>query len=240
MITEILAVPTLAILSIYDLRTREIPAKAALAGAALVAASRIVEGVNYHGIIPLKIYAAIDLTVISLLALTAFIGALGWGDVVAAVIVAIASPFPPRNSILFPAVLLTIAYYVLIMILFSIGLAAYNLAVNRKELRKLPPKYRLVYVLIARPIAVKDFLKGRARWWYPLHLCGKYRISFNIYLNPEDVEEQVRKALAKGCVRRGEKLWSTYGIPALPLLTIAYTLSLLLGDKPLLKPLLHL
>ena len=130
-------------------------------------------------------------------------------------------------------------YYTLTIMFAAIANAIYNLAFHRRYLAKLPLRYRIIYAFIARPVRVSDYIRGKVRWWYPLSLCGRHKMSFNIYLNPPDVKATVLKALSKGCISKDDIVWSTYGIPAVPLLTIAYMLALSLGDEILLKPLLH-
>ena len=170
-----------------------------------------------------------------MLALLAFMGALGWGDVVVASMIAAASPAPAYNAKLFPPLLAAIMYYVAIIVVGSLALAAVNITRNRRQLSSLPPKYRIAYMFLARPVKARDILEGRVNWWYPLALCGKYKLSFNIYLNPEDVRREVARAISKGCLKPGDTVWVTYGVPAVPLLTISYVLALALGDTLLLK-----
>jgi preflagellin peptidase FlaK len=238
MITEIVAASILTALSVYDIRRRELPEKPTLLSLALIVALRLVEGIGFEERL-LKAYIALDIIVLLMLAALALIGYLGWGDVVVSAIIAAASPLPAYRVILFPPILVVIAYYIVMVLLGSLSLAIINVAKNRKLLSTLPPRYRILYTFLARPVKASEIVRGRVKWWYPLTLCGEYRLHFNIYLNPDDVRREVARAISKNCLKPNDYVWVTYGVPAVPLLAAAYILTLALGDTLLLKLLAH-
>jgi preflagellin peptidase FlaK len=237
MITELVAASLLSILSIHDVRKRELPEKLTLLSLLIVLTLRILEGLdlNNKAILPLKAYMIFDVIIVMALSILAHIGSLGWGDVIASIIIVLASPYPTCHVRFLPPILVTIVFYIIIIIIYSLALAIYNITMKKHQIAKLPLKYRLIYMFIAKPIKVKDIINGKLKWWYPLSLCGEYKLTFNIYLNPDDVYRDVKKAISKGCIKPNDEIWATYGIPAIPLLTASYVLSLLLGDTILLK-----
>ncbi|ABM80817.1 A24 family peptidase C-terminal domain-containing protein [Hyperthermus butylicus] len=237
MYAALTALVVLTILSLYDIKQRELPPQIVYAGLAATLLVRIAEymlaSLNYVGPIPARAYIALDLALLSSYAVVALLGLHGWGDVFTLAIIAAASPLPEGNIELLPPLLLATIYYVAIMVLYAIANAVINIVKHADKLAKIPLRYRIAYLLIAQPIRAKQFLENKRKWWYPLSLCS-YKITFNIYHNPEDVAREVREAIRRGCIRKEDTVWATYGMPAVPLLAASYFIALLVGDKPLL------
>ena len=234
--TEIVATLALLLFSIYDIRTRELPEKQVYAALAIVLVLRVAEywlrGLDV--LLPLWIYVVLDGVTLAALAAMASLGFFGWGDVAAILLITIASPVAEGNCILMPPTLMVLVYYVLANVAIMVTNLVVNVTRNMHEVRRLPHRYRLVYTLMARPVSVQKLL-DRPGWWYPLNLCGNYTIRFNIYLDPDDIVKEVKKAIQKRCISQSDIVWVTYGIPGVPLFTASYMLTLLLGDKPLLS-----
>lgn len=235
MYTELAALLVLAVLSLHDIRARELPPRMVHASLALVAVLRVAEYMLHPPAppAPLWLYAAVDAIMLAATAAVAALGLLGWGDVAALLIVAVASPLPSASSRIMPPLLPTLLYYVAMGAGAALANFALNLIQSREELRKLPPRYRIAYALLARPVEARKLME-RPGWWYPLNLCGRYSLRFNIYMNPEDVAKELKKALGKGCIKYRDRLWASYAFPGVPMITTAYALALVLGDKPLL------
>ncbi len=228
----------LLVLSYHDVRRREISYRQAavlLAVAALGAAVTHAWTAVPKGL-PIAAYIVSNLILLAGTAAMALLGLLGWGDVV--VLAAVFLSAPTTLGGLLPSLLVVIAYYVAALVVYMIINLLYNLATAREQLAKLPSwRLRIAYALMARPRRARDLAENPG-WWYPLTLCGKYKLTFNLYMDPSDIVHEVRKAIAKGCLKPDEVVWATYGIPAIPLLTAAYAAALIIGDKPLLT-LLH-
>ncbi len=239
--SALVAFAGLMLLSIDDIRRREISEKhVAVLIIILVLVDVAARPWRIRSILPLGVYLALNLVLMAGLSLAALLGMLGWGDVAAAAIMLIATPTVPREGSILPTLMVVLFYYLAIMLAYILYNLARNIVAAREELKKLPSFSRkLLYAMMARPRRVKDIIE-RPGWWYPLSLCGKYSLRFNIYLDPPDIAEMVRKAVKKGCVSPDSMVWVSYGIPAIPLLVAAYGLALLVGDKPLLALLFSL
>ena len=237
MLAEAAAVAALIVFSVEDLRRREVASIQVALAIALTAAIKAVECIAVNGcvkgLLPVKVYVAIDAVILASNAIIALTGLHGWGDVITVLLAVIASPGAAKSGDVFPVSLTMLFYYIIAMLALAMYNMIYNLAKSRDELLKLPPKIRLIYMAIAQPMSAANLLHGK-RWWYPLNLCGKYGIKFNIYMDPEDIEREVREAIRKGCLKPEDRVWASYGVPGIPLLTMAYIAALLIGDKPLL------
>ncbi|BES82131.1 A24 family peptidase C-terminal domain-containing protein [Pyrodictium abyssi] len=236
MYTEIAAILALLAFSLYDIKTRELPEKHVYAALAIMLILRVAEYRLYglDVLFPLWVYIVLDGVILAATATVAILGFFGWGDVAVLLLITMASPVAEGNCIIMPPALMVLVYYVLANVAIMVANLVVNVTRNMHELRRLPLRYRLIYALIARPVNVQRLL-DKPGWWYPLSLCGNYTVKFNIYLDPDDIVEEVRKAIRKGCTSQSDTVWVTYGIPGVPLFTASYMLTLLVGDKPLLS-----
>jgi preflagellin peptidase FlaK len=234
-LASLTALAGLVLLSIEDLRRREVNDKHVLLLAVVTGIVSLLEKPwNMASMLPVKMYIVLNVILLAGVALAAAMGTLGWGDVAALIIMLIAAPTTPRADAVLPTLMTVLFYYLVAMGAYVVYNLLLNLATAREKLSNIPsPRIRIVYALIARPRKVK-LLMEKPGWWYPLNLCGDYKIRFNIYLDPPDIAKEVKRAVRKGCVKANDEIWATYGIPAIPLLTAAFALSLILGDKPLL------
>ncbi|RUM48017.1 MAG: hypothetical protein DSY37_00855 [Hyperthermus sp.] len=235
MIAEAIALVSLALLSIDDVKRREISEKEYLIALALVVLGKLCDGwlgQDYFTApsILVPLYVTVNAMLVGFAAIIAWLRILGWGDVAVLALIMAASPAAPRQGMVFPTVLVTLMYYVTLMLTLGLLNALYNLSLNREDLKKLPWRYRVIYAFTAKPVEAEVLVK-KPSWWYPLNICGKYRLSFNIYMEPSDIVNEVRKALKKKCIHNASKIWVSYGIPGIPLLSLAYLASLTLGDK---------
>lgn len=237
MLAEAVALAALIAFSFEDLKKREVEAREVALAITLTAAVKAVECVTMGdciaGVLPVKAYIAIDAVILASNAAIALAGLHGWGDVIAVLLAVTASPGAASRQGIFPVSLTMLFYYIIAMLLLTLYNVVYNLARSRGELSKLPPRIRLVYLATARPMKASKLLRGNS-WWYPLNLCGKYSVRFNIYMDPEDVSRMMREAVRKGCIKPEDTVWASYGVPGIPLLALAYAATLLAGDKPLL------
>ena len=230
MILEVITVVVLIVLSLYDVKTRELPRGLVYSSLFLLLVGRILYGISIpHKL--LLIYAIFDSILLAMMALMAGLGLIGWGDVAALAIVTVSSPTPSYAAHIMPPLLLVLIYYVIIVGIIMVSTAIYNVIFHKDALSELPGHYKVIYLFIARPMRVQEILE-KPGWWYPLNLCGEYKTSFNIYLDPPDIVKQVKQALNKGCIKKDSIIWVTYGLPGLPIITLAYILALTIGDKP--------
>jgi len=230
LILEIITVAVLIVLSLYDIKTRELPRGLVYSSLLLLLIGRILYGVSVpHRL--LLVYVMFDSILLAMMALMAWLGFIGWGDVAALAIITVSSPTPSYAAHIMPPLLLVLIYYVVIVGIIMVSTAIYNAVLHRDALSKLPGRYKAIYLFIARPMRAQEILK-KPGWWYPLNLCGEYKTSFNIYMDPPDIVKQVKQALNKGCIKKDSIIWVTYGLPGLPIITLAYVLALIIGDKP--------
>ena len=214
--------------SVYDVRERSVPAYLLL-GLLIIEAAMLALDIYANGVPRFwAIYAAADvLTLIAFAGLT-LVCLIGLGDLVAYAAVVAAWPW---GWSLLPLPLTTLLYYALA----SLTLMAYNIAANlldpeaRRALKREPLARRLYLLLTARLVPVEKILGGS--WWIPLIEGGERRVVCSTEVDPSDV---VREAIEKGMLRKEDRVWATWGIPALPLMLIGLLAALAIGDKPIL------
>jgi hypothetical protein len=235
-----IALPILLLWSIYDIKQREIPGKLGYSAIAVVLAYSVlyyltIDQAKDTAVLPPPVHAGVNLALLAMLAVVSQLGLLGWGDFAAFLIVAIDAPRPPFYGVaVFTPLLTTLFYFVLAYMLIPAALFVANLT-NLEEVRKLPSLgYKILYMLTARPKTVVEVLKSPG-WWYPLNVCGTYRKSFNIYLDPPDIVAELKEALRKGCHKPDDKIWFSFGVPGIPIIALAYLSALILGDRLLLN-----
>ncbi len=227
----------LVVMGYYDIKQREVDARLVAASYAIITILWILYTTTHHllphrnTILPFKFYIIVDALFIGIASLLAFFELFGWGDVAVLGLVVLASPTTTSNSFVMPSIILVLLYFSIMIILFVLLNIARNLMLHRELLMKIPKRYRLTYTVIAKPVKVSDLLR-RPSWWYPLNLCGKYHTRFNIYHNPEDIVKEIKKALSRGCLKKSDIVWVTYGHPGIAQIALAYFLSIILGDKP--------
>jgi len=229
---EIVALTILALLSFYDIKTRNIPNKVAYTGLVLVLILRVVTYYKYgHPLFGyLKFYILFSGILVAVLALTAITGVMGWGDVFSFIIVMVAQPLPSLSVKLLPPLLVTVMLFSISIILLFIVQLTYNLLFNFRHIVDLGyARYRIIYPLIGKPMKIRNILVSK--WWYPLNLCNKYSIRFNIYMDPPDVHRLVRDAIKRGCHNENDYVWVTYGVPGVAIIALSYLLTLIIGDS---------
>jgi len=231
---ELIALVGFLYLSFDDIRRREISEKhVALIAALILAADVVAKPWSKETILPPRLYVVLNLVLVAGVAVAALLRTLGWGDVVVLVLIFLASPTVPRDNALLPTLMVVLFYYLLLMAIYMLYNLVSNILFHRKELWHIPSlRLRVAYALMARPMKAGKLAENPG-WWYPLNLCGNYRLRFDLYLNPPDISREVRRAIGKGCMKKDDIVWVTYGIPAIPLLTAAYLLALLVGDTPI-------
>ncbi len=235
MIPEITTAIVLSIAGIYDIKYREIPEEVMYLGLILVLTGFFAE----HGWIlrstnllfnPLEgVFIALSFSAIVIAYIIYKSGFFGEGDFYGLLLAALSNPF--RNGFcIFPIVYIVMINFALIMIIISLGHAAYNIATNTILRTEIPSKYKFLYLFIARPVKISDYIR-KPGWWYPLGACGKYGTAFDIYSNPEDEVEKLKKLLERGECSQDDVIWVTYGVPAITYMALAYIAGIVLGDK---------
>ncbi len=219
----------LAVAAAYDVRGRSVPSVllfAFLGVEAVLLALRLYLG----GLPPLwGLYAAVDLLILGVVAGLALLCLMGPGDLVAFAGIVASEPWGWR---LLPLPLTTLLYYSIA----SLALLAYNAVANladpeaRRRLARMPLGKRLARLLTSRLVPVEKILKGA--WWIPVELEREEsrRVVCSVEVDPRSI---VERALREGRVSRSDRVWATYGIPALLPLLAAYIAALLAGDKPI-------
>jgi prepilin signal peptidase PulO-like enzyme (type II secretory pathway) len=153
-------------------------------------------------------------------------GLLGGGDVLAVALVSLADPIITR-SILVPS-LLSLLYGSLAALLVTLYFCTLNLSRNRGLLQELARRKGAFTALKAcftsYPARVGEALsKG---WLYPATWeVGEYNL---VEADPPEILSQLAE-------ERGfeETVWVTLGLPQVLFIAIGFTLSLIIGDKPL-------
>ena len=219
------------IASYYDVKYRDVPLKLF----AITCIMLVFGGLADYLAGTLKgIYAdyvwILNILILSSIALIVRYHFMGEGDLAYFALIAFSRPLGLVNECAFPILFNTLVYYVAILAFYSIILLSYNSIFNYKHLSNLKRPCKYLYPFIAIPMNIDKFISNPG-WWYPLNICNNYSIAFNIYDDPADVVRIVKEALSKGC--RQEKVWATYGIPAIPLIGVSYLLALIVGDKPI-------
>ncbi len=233
----LLLLPLLITASVYDVRTREIPDKIMylhLAIAGLGLAVGIAVGA-YTSSPPIIVASfLVDLLVVGMLTILCHMKVLGDADLLALAALAFAAPLPLKGLCILPPVLVVTSYYAASLAAMAIGLAAINLLLHRKELSRLPPRYKLIYPFIAYPVTASK-LASNPSWWFPLEdRRGRYRVTFNVFGDPNETRRLVQKLIRTNTIKPEDKIWCSYGIPAIPVITCMLILFISLGDRPLL------
>ena len=238
-LAEAAAVAALLVASVEDMRRREVSERcyaACLAGVVAAKLLDIVAGHSlYYGPLPLSLYIVLDVFMLGAGAVLALLKLYGWGDVAFMLLIAVASPGAPRPGSVLPALLLSLLYSGAATAAIAVYNAAVNLALHRRLLSRVPPRLRLYYLVAARPVRAEK-LAARPGWRYPLSLCGRYKTRFDIYKNPEDIAREVRDAIRRGCITPRDYVWTSYGLPGIPLLALGYAAALAAGDPLELTP----
>lgn len=234
MLAEAAALVALAVASIEDLRKREVSELCYAICLAAVAAAKVADysilGLPlYWGLLPLTIYLALDAAMLAAGAVLALLGLYGWGDVAFMLLIALASPGAPTRGAVLPALLLSLLYSGVATAALALYNATVNLAKHRRLLSQVPRGLRLYYLLAARPVKAGELVE-KPGWRYPLSLCNRYTTRFDIYKNPEDIAREVREVIRRGCVSPSDYVWTSYGLPGIPLLALGYAAALILGD----------
>ena len=233
MLAEAVAAISLAYMGLEDIRRREVSERIYIALLAATIAAKLVDHLLLgeplvRGPLPAGFYIASDLVMLVSAAALAALGVYGWGDVAALLLATAASPGAPPRGVT-PTIVLAMMYSAGILLAYAFTNMAVNLARHRRELARVPPRLRLLYMIAARPVPARE-LAERPGWRYPLSLCGKYRVRFNIYLDPPDIAREVRRAIEKGCVKPDDPVWVARGHPGIALIAAGYAASILLPD----------
>ena len=232
LLLDIVVPVLLGLASFMDVKSREIDVYVFVAGIVASIPSTILS-LKLLTSSPLGIvYLVQDILVVGVVAGFTLLGLKGAADLLAFLVIALAAPTPLKAGGIFTPVFTCFFYYVIISIVPVVALLVYNMARNRREIAQLPMPYKIIYPLIGVPKKARRLLEDPG-WWYPLNLCG-YSVLFDINMDPEDIRKAVREAVEKGCVSPEDKVWCSYGVPALPLILASYILYLLLGSTPLL------
>ncbi len=226
----------LALASAYDVARREVPAALMLPGLAAVTAIAVAEQLLWGPDLswPLLLYGlAANAPVMAAVYLLVRLRVLGEGDLVAYGIVWGASALDPlATCCVFPLLLTVVAYSAVGQGLVALGFLVRNLALARRELRRLPPRLRLVYALTAIPVSASKAISMRG-WWYPLTFCGRAHTAFDVSEDPQEARERLRRDVERGCIGPEDTVWVTYGLPAVPFIAAGLGLALVAGDTAL-------
>jgi len=234
LLMEALCLITLSYASYLDLKFREVEPAYWYAWLRLLAPLGFMEaymlyklGLGALTIRQFALYTVVSNTVAIGVAYGAYVaGLLGGGDVLAVVLISLAVPLNSR-SILAPS-LLSLLYGSLAALSVTVYLCASNLVESRVFLRELARREGAFTALKAcftsHPTTVGEAL--RMGWLYPAAWeAGSYSI----------VETDPPEILSRLAEERGLEgiVWVTPGLPQVLFITIGFTLSLILGDKPL-------
>jgi preflagellin peptidase FlaK len=233
---------TLVATSIMDIRTREIPPKIwslIIPTLFLLTSTELLLIKNLFNVVITIIGVVIVVIAVGFLY---YVGLMGGGDLFALIAIAVANPWNPFSMIrggnidFMPFIIPVLIYSSVSVSLLVIAYFFINVAYHRKELSRLPSKYKIIYVFTAVPVSVSDLL--RKKYWYPLERPWRkerYSLFFDVGEEDADIKEILKKMVEEGGISIQEKLWSTYGIPFIVLILLGYLFSLIGGDKLLLN-----
>ncbi len=234
--------------SILDYRSREVPPSLWLISAAIFSVMTGYE-LFYFRSVSYALVALVGCALVSVaIGVLYYIGLMGGGDLFAFITLSLANPWNPINIIHGGLGRITIPFVIPVLVYSSLGASLivpfyliYNILKNRKELSRLPRKYKIVYLVTGVPMRISELLSRR--YWYPLERPwsrDRYRTYFDVGEEEEDVKSILRALLEKGEVSSNDKLWATYGLPFIVFITAGYIFSLIGGDKILLKLLMSI
>lgn len=228
-VSKIVAIMLLSYLSFEDIKHREVPMWPFLV--AIVTCGSLALIGSKPSELGLMLSVMENIFVVVLLLVVVLLRLKGLGDLLAFIVITFSSPFLGGRFCVFTPSFTTLLYYILLFLGLAIGNFAYVIVKHFDEVSLLHGYEKIVFPLIARPIPVKDLIEGRKKWWFPIKICGKRNLFFNVNVEPEDIIDEIRSAVKRKCVSLTDNIWAAYGYPALPLITIAYVIALLTGDK---------
>ncbi len=218
----------LAIGAVLDVKKREIPETLPYAfiavEAVLLAARLVMGGVPENA----TAYAAIDALILLVMGVLVAACLIGPGDLAMMLGVVLSEPFGYK---LLPLPLLVLLYSSLL----SLALVPVNLIANlsdpeaRRRLARQPLTKRLVRLFTARLVEVERITRGE--WWVPLDIRETRRSVCSTEVTPAGI---VQRLVEQGVLGPKQKLWATYGIPALVTMLAGYLVALIVGDTPIL------
>ena len=218
------------ILSIFDIKTREIDPKLWIFIIPIFAFLSVMDiEFNSISISIIKQYV-IGIIVDSIIAFAFyFFGLFGGADMFALIALSIAVPIVGFVIIY---QLLLIVYSGIIGLLIILLFLLLNIA--KKNWEKLPSNIgvfkKIALMSMAIPVPIKEL--DRYKFFYPLTIYNckdnqKHviiRLSFDIEEDYSQHIREIKKLLEIGCINDNEYIWITYGIPFLVNLTISYIL----------------
>ena len=231
--SKIVAIIILSYLSFEDIKHREVPMWPFLI-AIVACGSLALMGSKPSGL-GLTLSIIENVFVIVLLLVVILLGLKGLGDLLAFIVVTVSSPFLGGSFCVFTLSFTTLLYYMFLFLGLAIGNFVYVVVKHLDKVSLLHGYEKIVFPLIARPIPVKDLIEGKRRWWFPIKICGKRNLFFDVNIEPENIVNEIRDAVKRKCISLTDSVWAAYGYPALPLITIAYVIALLVGDKLLVE-----
>jgi len=232
-VSKIVAILTLLYLSFEDVRSREVPVQPFLVAIVICSLTAFI-GPKPGGfkLMLSLIENALAITPLLILVLAKL---KGLGDLLAFIVVMVSSPFLGDRFCVFTPSFTTLSYYVFLFSVIAVANLVYVLTRYFDEVNLLRGYEKIIFPFIARPIPVKELIEGRRKWWFPIKVCGKRSLMINVNVEYEDIIREVKSAVERGCISLADRVWAVYGFPAIPLITTAYIMALVVGDKLLVE-----
>lgn len=226
---------TLAVAGLYDWRYREIPVR--LWAPALIIGVAI-DGYCYLSSCLSVAYLGFSGAIAGVVAIMAFLGAVGGADMLASIAIAVLLPEPPAlpwlRGVLPPIVTLLLYYGVASLALVLRNVVANLLSPEAVRSVNAPLSRKFLLLISARPMRVSDFL--RTRFYYPLYVPGVLsRAMFGIEEDDAVWRERLRRMVSDGVLNPDDFVLATWGIPTVTMLAVSLALYLVVGDLPVLK-----
>jgi len=232
-VSKIVAILTLLFLSFEDARSREVSVQPFLIAVVICGLIAFI-GPKPSGFELMLSLIENALVIIPLLILV-LAKLKGLGDLLAFIVVMASSPFLEDRFCVFTLSFTTLFYYVLLFSVIAVANLVYVLIKYFDEVKLLRGYEKIIFPFIARPIPVKELVEGRKKWWFPIKICGKRSLMINVNVEYEDIIREVKSAVDRGCTHLADRIWAVYGFPAIPLITTAYIIALVVGDKLLVE-----
>ena len=231
--SKIVAILVLLYLSFEDVKHREVPVWPFLI--AIVTCGPLALIGSKPNELELTLSIIENVFVIVLLLVVVLIRLKGLGDLLAFIVIMVSSPFLGDRFCVFTPSFATLFYYIFLFLGLAVGNLVYVIVKHFDKVSLLRGYEKIIFPLVARPIPVKDLIEGKKKWWFPIKICEKRNLFFDVNVEPENIVNEIKNAVERGCIRLTDSIWAVYGYPALPLITVAYIIALLIGDKLLVE-----
>ncbi|MEM1830432.1 MAG: A24 family peptidase C-terminal domain-containing protein [Desulfurococcaceae archaeon] len=238
---------TLVVLSIQDWRTRELDGRIVYSYLMLSILMFFTSTMISH--LPLEtllFYTFFSVVTTSGLFILLYItGLAGDGDVYVATSLGLMFPyitsykFTLQRIGLLPPCMVVVFYASAFALVLMIANSTWVLIRYRDAVSRIPLKYKFIIPLIGRPVRIREYLRGKYKYYYPLQFFEVRNEGVLVYfklftsINSKEVSS-LHNLINKGLLSMDDYIWITPGLPFILYLLIGFILMLVFADKPIL------